>query len=53
MTTKEHHEHAVEIGMLELREGGRGYLVEAGKDAGGEWRPGPGATTCCGLKRSR
>ena len=28
--------------MLKLREGGRHYLVEAGKKAGGEWQPGPG-----------
>lgn len=42
MTTKEFQERLVELGMLEMREGGRHYLVEAGKDAGGEWRPGPG-----------
>lgn len=42
MTTKAFQERLVEIRMLELREGGRHYLVEAGKDAGGEWRPGPG-----------
>lgn len=42
MTTKAFQERLVELGMLELREGGRHYLVEAGKDAGGEWRPGPG-----------
>lgn len=42
MSTKAFQESLVELGMLELREGGRHYLVEAGKDAGGEWRPGPG-----------
>ena len=42
MTTKAFQERLVELGMLEPREGGRHYLVEAGKDAGGEWRPGPG-----------
>ena len=42
MTTKAFQERLVELGMLELREGGRHYLIEAGKDAGGEWRPGPG-----------
>jgi len=42
MTTKAFQERLVELGMLELREGGRHYLTEAGKDAGGEWRPGPG-----------
>lgn len=42
MTTKVLQEHLVELGMLELREGGRHYLTEAGKHAGGEWRPGPG-----------
>lgn len=42
MTTKAFQERLVELGMLELREGGRYYLVEAGKAAGGEWRPGPG-----------
>lgn len=42
MTSKAFQERLVELGMLELREGGRYYLVEAGKDTGGEWRPGPG-----------
>lgn len=42
MTIKAFQERLVALGMLELREGGRHYLVEAGKDAGGEWRPGPG-----------
>lgn len=42
MTTKAFQERLVELGMLELREGGRHYLLEAGKHAGGEWRPGPG-----------
>lgn len=42
MTTKAFQERLVELGMLELRDGGRHYLIEAGKDAGGEWRPGPG-----------
>ena len=42
MTTKVFQERLVELGMLDSREGGRHYLVEAGKDAGGEWRPGPG-----------
>lgn len=42
MTTKAFQERLVELGMLELRDGGRHYLAEAGKDAGGEWRPGPG-----------
>ena len=42
MTTKAFQERLVELGMLELREGGRHYLAEAGKGAGGEWRPGPG-----------
>ena len=42
MTTKVFQERLVEFGMLELREGGRHYLADAGKDAGGEWRPGPG-----------
>jgi hypothetical protein len=35
-------ERLVELGLLEVREGGRHYLAEAGKNAGGEWRPGPG-----------
>ena len=43
MTTKAFQERLVELGMLELREGGRYYLVDTGKDAGGEWRPGPGS----------
>ena len=34
MTTKAFQERLVELGMLELHEGGRHYLVEAGKDAG-------------------
>jgi hypothetical protein len=42
MTTKALQERMVELGMLELREGGRHYIAEAGKVAGGEWRPGPG-----------
>jgi hypothetical protein len=42
MTTKALQERLIELGMLELREGGRYYLAEAGKKAGGEWRPGPG-----------
>lgn len=42
MTTKAFQERLVELGMLEIRQGGRHYLAEAGKDAGGEWRPGPG-----------
>lgn len=42
MTTKAFQERLVELGMLEVREGGRYYLVEAGKNAGGEWRPGQG-----------
>ena len=42
MSTKAFQERLVELRMLELREGGRHYLVERGKDAGGEWRPGPG-----------
>lgn len=42
MTTKALQERLVELGMLELREGGRHYLADAGKEAGGEWRPGPG-----------
>lgn len=42
MTTKAFQERLVTLGMLELREGGRHYLTDAGKDAGGEWRPGPG-----------
>jgi hypothetical protein len=42
MTTKALQERLVELRMLELREGGRHYLTEAGKAAGGEWRPGPG-----------
>ena len=42
MTTKAFQERLVALGMLELREGGRHYLTDAGKDAGGEWRPGPG-----------
>lgn len=42
MTTKAFLERLVELGMLEVREGGRHYLAEAGKNAGGEWRPGPG-----------
>jgi hypothetical protein len=42
MTTKAFQERLLELGMLELRESGRFYLVEAGKVAGGEWRPGPG-----------
>lgn len=41
MPTKAFQERLVELGMLELREG-RPYLTQAGKDAGGEWRPGPG-----------
>ena len=36
MTTKAFQERLVELGMLELREGGQHYLVEAGKGAGGE-----------------
>jgi hypothetical protein len=35
------HDRLIGLGMLQLREG-RPYLVEAGKAAGGEWRPGPG-----------
>lgn len=42
MTTKEFQERLVELGMLELREGGRHYLTEAGKNIGAEWRPGQG-----------
>ena len=42
MTTKAFQERLVELGMLELRDGGKHYLMEAGKTAGGEWRPGPG-----------
>jgi hypothetical protein len=42
MTTKAFQERLVELGMLELRDGGRHYLGDAGKDAGGKWRPGPG-----------
>ena len=42
LTTKAFQERLVELGMLELRDGGRYYLIEAGKEAGGEWRPGPG-----------
>lgn len=42
MTTKAFQERLVELGWLELRDGGRHYLVEAGKDAGGEWRAGAG-----------
>ena len=42
MATKVFQERLVELGMLELREGGRHYLTNAGKGAGGEWRPGPG-----------
>ena len=42
LTTKAFQECLVELGMLELREGGRHYLVEDGKAAGAEWRPGPG-----------
>ena len=41
MTTKAFQERLVELGVLELREG-RPYLADAGKAAGGEWRPGPG-----------
>jgi hypothetical protein len=42
MTTKAFQERLVALGMLELREGGRHYLTDAGKHAGGEWRPGSG-----------
>ncbi len=42
MTTKAFQERLAELRMLELREGGRYYLLDAGRDAGGEWRPGPG-----------
>jgi hypothetical protein len=42
MTTKAFQDRLIELGMLELREGSRHYLTEAGKGAGGEWRPGPG-----------
>lgn len=41
LTTKAFQERLVELGLLELREG-RPYLAPLGKDAGGEWRPGPG-----------
>lgn len=42
MSTKKFQDRLVALCMLELREGGRHYLVDAGKAAGGEWRPGPG-----------
>lgn len=41
MPTKMFQERLVEFGLLELRDG-RPYLAQTGKDAGGEWRPGPG-----------
>lgn len=42
VTTKELLDRLTQASYLELKDGGRHYLTQQGKDLGAEWRPGPG-----------